>query len=204
MSATRLLVLGLVRAFGRTHGYVISKQLLGWRVDVWANTKTGSIYHALRALTKEGHLLALDVASSDLGPPRTEYEITPSGSEEYFSLMREAIAVPDSRPDMLCSGLVFLTSLTRHDAIALFEQRVETFIHTQSQIDADLKSADKLDPAQLPPHMESLSMFWVHWAASGRQWSEQMLATLRGGAYAFAGEPNSSPIHRPLDSDVSV
>lgn len=76
MSATSLLVLGLVRSLGRAHGYVIGKVLLSWRVDAWANTKTGSIYHALRSLTKERMLLCLEVAQSDLGPPRVEYEIT--------------------------------------------------------------------------------------------------------------------------------
>ena len=204
MSATRLLVLGLVRSLGRTHGYVISKQLLGWQVDVWANTKTGSIYHALRTLTKEGMLLALDVASSDFGPPRTEYEITPAGCDEFFSLMREAIAVPNARPDMLCSSLVFLTCLTRAEAIGLFTKRIRAFDATQAKIDHDLKSADDLDPSVLPPHLDSMTSFWKHWAVTGREWSTQMLATLQGGAYAFDGESEAKPLRAPEENNLPV
>jgi DNA-binding PadR family transcriptional regulator len=204
MSATRLLVLGLVKAFGRTHGYVISKQLLGWRVDVWANTKTGSIYHALRTLTKEGHLLALDVASSDFGPPRTEYEITQSGCDEFFALMRRAISVPETRPDALCASLVFLTSLTREEAIALFMKRVDYFVDTQETIKRDLDAAVGMDPSLLPPHLDSMTNFWVDWAISGCAWSRSMVRTLEDGAYSFVGEPNAVAWRPPMTTGLNA
>ena len=47
MSATRLLVLGVVRMFGRAHGYQVRRELLTWSADEWANVQPGSIYHAL-------------------------------------------------------------------------------------------------------------------------------------------------------------
>jgi DNA-binding PadR family transcriptional regulator len=57
MSATRLLVLGIVRGYGRAHGYRVGNDLVSWGADEWANVKWGSIYHALRALTQSGFLL---------------------------------------------------------------------------------------------------------------------------------------------------
>ena len=56
MSSTRLLVLGAVRIFQPIHGYDVRRELLSWRVDKWANVAPGSIYNALKTLTKEKFL----------------------------------------------------------------------------------------------------------------------------------------------------
>jgi DNA-binding PadR family transcriptional regulator len=103
MSATRLLVLGVVRGYGRTHGYRIGTDLLSWGAGDWANVKWGSIYHALRTLTAAGSLVDhLDV------PGRTDYEITERGEAEFRSLLREAVRRPHSRPDQLGAALTML------------------------------------------------------------------------------------------------
>jgi DNA-binding PadR family transcriptional regulator len=195
MSATRLLVLGLVRSLGRAHGYVISKVLMSWKVDEWANTKTGSIYHALRSLTKEHRLLSLEVAQSDLGPPRVEYEITPAGHNEFFSLMRRALSVPETRPDMLSSGLVFLTSLTRAEAIALFRMRVAHYEAMREQMPMDVEESTGASEIA-PQHVESLFSFWSDWIVTGQRWSEEMITKLEGGAFVFADE--TAPPTEPL------
>ena len=36
MSATRLLVLGVVRIFQPVHGYFVRRELLSWRAESWA------------------------------------------------------------------------------------------------------------------------------------------------------------------------
>jgi DNA-binding PadR family transcriptional regulator len=53
LSATRLLVLGVVRMYGRAHGYQVRRELLTWSADKWANVQPGSIYHALKKMTAE-------------------------------------------------------------------------------------------------------------------------------------------------------
>ena len=187
VSATRLLVLGLVRSLGRAHGYVISKELLAWEVDRWANTKTGSIYHALRTLTAEGLLTSLEVAASDFGPPRIEYEITVDGDTEFFVLMRQALSVPDTRPDALCAGLCFLTALSRDEALRLFRQRLAALADKQ-QIVRDHIPADGDLPEHRPQHIESLLGYWEHYLRNASDWTAGMIRTLESGAYAFAGE----------------
>ncbi len=37
MSATRLLVLGVVRMYGQAHGYRVGRELMSWGVEEWAN-----------------------------------------------------------------------------------------------------------------------------------------------------------------------
>ena len=114
MSATRLLVLGIVRGYGRAHGYRIGNDLLSWGADEWANVKWGSIYHALHTLTERGLLLDHnDVAG------RTEYEITEHGEAEYQKLLRDALRRPQPRPDFLGAALAMLPSLPREEAISL-------------------------------------------------------------------------------------
>lgn len=191
MTATRLLVLGLVRSLGRAHGYVISKELLTWRVDQWANTKTGSIYHALRTLSKEGYLNAMDIVTSDFGPPRTEYEITDAGHGEFFALMNQALSVPETRPDTLSAGLVFLTELTRADALEHFRRRRNNFSAIVEQVKIDL-SVDLSTLESRPPHVESLGDFWSRWVDDGIAWTDKTIRTIEAGAYTFADEADKA------------
>ena len=54
VSATRLLVLGVVRIMQPVHGYDVRRELLSWGVEESANIKPGSIYSALKVLHKDG------------------------------------------------------------------------------------------------------------------------------------------------------
>jgi len=56
----RLFVLGLLYARPR-HGYEIRKWLETRRTDLWTGVLPGSIYHALKQMTKEGLVRNLEV-----------------------------------------------------------------------------------------------------------------------------------------------
>jgi hypothetical protein len=72
-----LLVLGVVRMYGRAHGYQVRRELLGWSADKWANVQPGSIYHALKKMTAKEQLEQVDVEPGEGGPDRTG---SPTGS----------------------------------------------------------------------------------------------------------------------------
>ena len=180
MSATRLLVLGIVRGYGRAHGYRIGNDLLAWGADEWANVKWGSIYHALRTLTERGYLLDHDDV-----PGRTEYELTERGEAEYMKLLREALRKPQPRPDFLGAALAMLPSLPREEAIALLEERL-----TALEAERD-KARAQMDTLVEPPHVRELFGLWEHSAAAGVEWTRGMIDRLAGGAYPMAGEPRS-------------
>jgi DNA-binding PadR family transcriptional regulator len=180
MSATRLLVLGVVRGYGRAHGYLIGNDLLSWGADKWANVKWGSIYHALKQLTKSGQL-----SESWPVPGRTDYELTEDGEREFQRLLRNAISRPELRPDMLGAGLALLPALPRQEAIDLLEKRKQLLIVERDGARVQLRAS------QAPPHVTELYTLWEHSAESGVDWTQGIIDRLTAGAYPLAGEPGS-------------
>jgi len=180
MSATRLLVLGIVRGYGRAHGYRIGNDLLSWGADEWANVKWGSIYHALRSLTEGGFLLD----HNDV-PGRTEYELTERGEAEYLKLLRDALRRPQPRPDFLGAALAMLPSLPREEAVALLKQRLTALEAARDKAHA------QVDALVEPPHVRELFGLWEHNAATSAEWTRGLIERLEAGAYPMAGEPRS-------------
>ena len=67
-SATRLLVLGCVRIFQPVHGYFLRRELMSWEVERWAHIHPGSIYNALKTLTKAGLLAEIETPTGHTAP----------------------------------------------------------------------------------------------------------------------------------------
>ncbi len=78
----------------------------------WSSAKPGSIYHALKQMTKQGLLIAHEIAPSTAGgPPRMEYELNEQGAAEYFRLLRDALNSHEQKSDDLSAGLGFIVDL---------------------------------------------------------------------------------------------
>ncbi|MEU1800193.1 PadR family transcriptional regulator [Streptomyces sp. NPDC019937] len=191
MSAIRLLVLGAVRQHGRAHGYQVRNDLEFWGAHEWSNAKPGSIYHALKQMAKQGLMRAHDVAPSTVGgPPRTEYELTAAGEEEYFRLLRDALLRHDQKIDELTAGVGFIVDLPRGEAIALLKERVASLEAWRAEV------TRHWSPPQGAPdqwgHIGEIMKFWVHSADSGAEWTRGLIERLEGGAYVMAGEGERS------------
>ena len=186
MSAIRFLVLGAVRQHGRAHGYQVRNDLEYWGAHEWSNAKPGSIYHALKQMAKQGLLLAHEIAPSTAGgPPRTEYEITQRGSEEFLSLLREALASYDQKMDVVSSGIGFIVHLPREEAVAVLQRRVEGLQAWRKSVTEYYTPED--GPGQLG-HIGEVMHFWVHSADAGAEWTRGLIERIEGGAYTFEGE----------------
>ncbi|KPH96933.1 MULTISPECIES: PadR family transcriptional regulator [Streptomyces] len=186
MSAIRLLVLGAVRQHGRAHGYQVRNDLEYWGAHEWSNAKPGSIYHALKQMAKQGLLLAHEIAPSTAGgPPRTEYEITDQGTEEYFTLLRRSLTAYDQKPDILSAALGFMVDLGRAETLELLRERVRAIEEWRKSVTGYYTPED--GPGQLG-HIGEIMNFWVHSADSGAQWTRGLIERIQGGAYTFAGE----------------
>ncbi|GHB10780.1 PadR family transcriptional regulator [Streptomyces chryseus] len=186
MSAIRLLVLGAVRQHGRAHGYQVRNDLEYWGAHEWSNAKPGSIYHALKQMAKQGLLLAHEIAPSTAGgPPRTEYEVTDKGTEEYFALLREALTTYDQKMDVLSAGIGFIVDLERAEVVELLNRRVEGLEAWRSSVTEYYTPED--GPESLG-HIGEIMNMWVHSADAGAQWTRGLIARIEAGAYTFAGE----------------
>lgn len=180
MSATRLLVLGIVRGYGRAHGYLVGSDLVSWGADEWANVKWGSIYHALKVLTRDGYLRDFYEL-----PGRTEYELTERGEDEFMKLLRDAVRTPQPRADFLGAALAMLPSLPRDEAIRLLRERLAILEATRD------KAAAQLESWTNPPHVSELFGLWTNDAEAGVAWTRGIIERLEAGAYPMAGEPDS-------------
>jgi len=179
VSTTRLLVLGAVRVFQPVHGYFLRRELLTWRVDQWAAMNPGSIYNALKTLTKDGFL-------EEVEGERTTYRLTGDGEMEYLVLLREALWTVDQfDPSRLLAAITFMLSLSREEVIAALESRA-----------AQLEAAHKATPFAIstfhggdtPAHVaEHLRL--VDARNQGEAgWMRALLERLRAGEYVFDNE----------------
>ncbi|GAA5051410.1 PadR family transcriptional regulator [Nocardia callitridis] len=186
MSAIRLLVLGAVRQRGRAHGYQVRNDLEQWGAHEWSSAQPGSIYHALKQMAKRGLLLAHEIAPSTAGgPPRTEYELTQRGTEEFFSLLRRALVSHDQKMDVVSSGIGFLVHLPREEAVALLRKRVAGHAEWRKSV------TDYYAPeggSEQFGHIGEVMRFWVHSADAGAEWTLGLIERIEGGAYTFEGE----------------
>ncbi|WP_327245684.1 PadR family transcriptional regulator [Streptomyces sp. NBC_01320] len=186
MSAIRLLVLGAVRQHGRAHGYQVRNDLEYWGAHEWSNAKPGSVYHALKQMAKQGLLIAHEVAPSTAGgPPRTEYEITEKGTEEYLALLRAALTSYDQKMDVLSAGIGFIVDLERSEAVALLKERVARLAAWRASVTEYYTPED--GPESLG-HIGEIMNMWVHSADAGAEWTRGLIERIEGGAYTFAGE----------------
>ncbi|GAA3373832.1 PadR family transcriptional regulator [Streptomyces sannanensis] len=186
MSAIRLLVLGAVRQHGRAHGYQVRNDLEYWGAHEWSNAKPGSIYHALKQMAKQGVLLAHEVAPSTAGgPPRTEYELTDAGREEYFRLLREALTSYDQKADVLSSAIGFMVDLPRAEVAALLRRRLWRLAEWRASVTEYYTPEG--GPEQLG-HIGEIMNMWVHSADADAAWTRGLIERIEAGAYTFAGE----------------
>lgn len=185
MSATRILVLGVVHRHGQAHGYQVRRELLTWRADIWASIAPGSIYQALRTLTKHGLLEQVSTEAGAGGPERTVYRITPDGETEFLHLVR--LAITDSLRDheMLNAAFAFLHLLPRRELAALFEHRVRAL--WAKLVEVDPPHRQELD-AVTPPQVAALLPLYAAQIRAEIDWSLDLAGRIRRGEFTFADD----------------
>ncbi len=205
MSATRLLVLGVVRMYGSAHGYQVRRELLTWSADKWANVKPGSIYHALKKMADEKLLAEVDTepdAGADArGPDRTAYRLTEDGETEFLSLLARSLADDENTAQSayrLTAGITFVTALPRARAISLLRHR-RTCMEGQRATSQDLLS-NGTSWGQ-PAHVDELYRLWLANTEAMIGWLDQLIDRLERGEYVMAddegaafGEPPANQI----------
>lgn len=204
VSSTRLLVLGAVRIFQPVHGYFVRRELLSWQAEQWAHLNPGSVYNALRTLARDGYLEDLGTETHGGRPARTRYQLTPDGETEFLHQLRDALWTVDVyEPDKLLAAWSFAWALTREEACAAFEHRLQ-------QIDASRQASQyKIhDMEQNPgtPNHVSEHVRLVQARLDGEaEWTRAVLDRIRHGEHWFEGEPDRpwTPPDKPTAGTVT-
>ena len=90
MNISKFVVLGTLDVLGTASGYDIIRELDKKMVSRWTNVKKGSIYNALKSLSKGGEIREVSRVKKGLFPTMTLYEITDQGRDCFDKMQEEA------------------------------------------------------------------------------------------------------------------
>lgn len=188
MSTTRLLILGAVRIFQPVHGYLVRSELVSWEVDRWAHLNPGSVYNALRTLSRDGYLSATISEPGPAGAARTSYALTDNGEVEFLSLLRSAFMTVDVyAADSLMAGVAFMWALPRAEVLTLLSDRLAQIALNELGLDASLEQI-RCDEGT-PEHVQELKHLVFARMRGETEWTRALIQRINDGAYAFEGEP---------------
>jgi len=180
MASTRLLVLGVVRIFQPVHGYDVRRELLSWRVDQWANVAPGSIYNALKSMTRDGLLEIVGTDQVGGRPERTTYRLTNDGENEFQALLRSTLWKVEPSLDPLMPALCFMPVMRREELMAALKHRI-------TQVQGLLEHAEfaiaELPNASTPEHVKELYRLSAARAGAEIPWAQAFLERLERGEY---------------------
>lgn len=178
-----MLVLGVVRTTGQAHGYQVRRELLAWRADTWAKIAPGSIYQALRTLTKRGMLEQLSTEAGSRGPERTVYRITDAGEGEFWFLVRAAVSDADTENEALNAAFAFLHLMGRSEVITLLGYRLRGLRGSLALLE---QPGDISWAAETPDQVKALVELRAGQLTVEMDWTRDLVEQLRAGMYRFA------------------
>lgn len=179
MSATRLLILGVMLKKPPIHGYDVRRELEMWGAEQWANIAYGSIYSALNKMAAEGLIEVVGTEENSKHVARTEYAITERGKMEFERLLRDFWWNMKPIVDPFQVALTFMDSLPRDELIAALRHRARML---QSIVESvEFVSKNKMSNPYTPRHIaENLRLAAAHVAAELR-WIEEVIGKIERG-----------------------
>jgi DNA-binding PadR family transcriptional regulator len=197
-STTRLLVLGVIRIFQPVHGYEVRRELMSWRVNEWASIAPGSIYNALKTLTREKMIEVVGTEQVGSRPERTSYRLTARGMHEMSELLREQLWTLRMPQDPLLAAIAMMGFIKRDELIAALEARAQLIkggiAHGEYAIAA-------VDDKETPAYVREMLRLINARIGAELEWSAAFIERLRAGEYRTADEPPWRPAAvRPADA----
>ena len=186
MSSTRLLVLGVVRIFQPIHGYDVRRELLQWRAEEWANVAPGSIYNALKSMTRDGLLEMVGTSQVGARPERTSYRLTVDGQAEYDRLVRDAWWTVRHPIDTLLPAVSLMTTMPRVEMIAALHSRIDTVKHMQAQSQYAIDNWKASD--EKPSHVQEMFRLMSARLGAEIEWAKQLIERLSDGEHQAADD----------------
>lgn len=194
MSATRLLILGVLHFKQPTYGYEVRRELESWHADQWANIAYGSIYHALKSMAVEGLLETVGEQTVGNRPARIGYVITPTGEDTFRSLLREYWWQVKPVIDPFMVAAAFMPYLSSEEIIAALRSRISAL---QAMIDALEFQANQPPDEFTPPHVAYLQRRMVGRAKMDIEWSKDVIEKVDAGELPYGKGDFWERQHRP-------
>lgn len=196
-AATRLLILGCVRIFQPVHGYFLRRELISWQVDEWASVHPGSIYNALRSLTRRELLEEVRTSSTGARPARTTYQLTAAGEQDFLALLRSALRSTEDPPAFL-AAVNMASALPRAEVLDAIEDHTQSLEHALAR--AGVQITELLASPEIPDSSTEVVRIMAARTAGEVTWAKDYLERLCAGAYSFADE---SPDWYPTQAQVT-
>jgi DNA-binding PadR family transcriptional regulator len=117
-----LAVLGLLRE-RPMHPYEMQRQMHLRHTDALLALKRGSLYHAINQLQRDGLIEPIETSREGRWPERTVYRITPDGTDELITWLRELLSNPVREPSQFMAALAHTLQLDPHDALEQLQMR---------------------------------------------------------------------------------
>lgn len=194
-STTRLLVLGVVRIFQPVHGYDVRRELVSWHAEEWANVAPGSIYNALKSLTRDGLLEVVGTKQVGGRPERTSYRLTSRGQVELNELLRETLWTVRTPIDPFVAAISFMGFIARDELVKALDARA-TMIEGSSKHARYV--AEAIDGVETPDHVREMIRLLDARMTAELAWSRALKARLLAGEYHTLGDPLWQPGGKPV------
>lgn len=191
-SATRLLVLGVIRIMQPVHGYDVRRELLSWRLEELTNVKPGSIYGAIRTLRKDNCVAVHSRDTDESRPEKTSYVITGEGEKEFQLLVREAWWTVRVSAQPLIPALTLMMFMPRAELVRALQSRMsrlESELDSTAFLRATIKDGADGSDGSIPEHVREVLDLHTGQVRAELEWSRGFQKRVRGGAYNFAGDP---------------
>jgi DNA-binding PadR family transcriptional regulator len=184
-TSTRLLVLGAASIFQPVNGYQLRRELLSWGVADWAHIKPGSIYSVLATMARQGFLERHELAEG--GRAVAVYTVTDAGDAERERLVRACLQTVDLQSPLPFYTAIAVMPLLSRDA---FAGHLEVRLRSLDEYIENMTGQGRrsIESGQTPPHVGAALELWIRSAEVERQWTSELLDSVRSGAYSFAGE----------------
>ncbi len=197
-----MLVLGVVRLFQPVHGYDVRRELMSWHAQDWANAAPGSIYGALKSLTKDGSLEIVGTKAVGGRPERTTYRITARGEQELGEALRETWWQVRMLVDPMVAAVSLISFMDREEAIRALEARIALI---QGNVAHAAIVIDAIDDRETPAHVREMMRLISARSVAEIAWARAFIARLRAGDYRCLGDPElGAALVRDVDRDQAL
>lgn len=156
-------ILGLLRGGPKT-GYDLHRIVVA-HGELFADLKRGNVYYLLERLAHNGDL-RVESEPGARGPRRERliYSLTDQGRDHFQHLLRKVVRTFEPAHTGVEVGMIFLSSLTDADAIALLEERRANVVARRDTIEHEAPLHDALYQQLAFDHLTSLidaELTWI-------------------------------------------